>query len=125
MSTITFEDFQKLDLRVARIVKAEEIEGADYLLKLTLDVGDPLEETSTRIDRMSSAKGLGKRIVVAGIKKWYKTEDLVGKLIVYLANLKPKGLRGIKSQGMILAAFYGKPILIVCEEEVPPGTKIR
>lgn len=106
--TIVFEDFQKLDLRIAKILKAEEIEGADKLLKLTLDVGD-----------------LGERTVAAGIKAWYAPEDLVGKQIVYLANLEPRKLRGIESQGMLIAADNNQAILIHPDKEIPEGSPLR
>lgn len=108
-NSITFEDFQKLDIRIAKIIKVEEIEGADKLYKLTLDVGD-----------------LGERVIVAGIKNWYKPEDLVDRLIVYLANLEPRILKGVKSQGMLLAADCdNEPVLIYPEKDVDPGTKLR
>ncbi len=84
---ISYEDFEKLDIRTAKILKAEEIEGADKLYKLTLDVGD-----------------LGQRVVCAGVKQFYSMKDLKGKKVIYLANLKPRMLKGIESKGMILAA---------------------
>ncbi|MCD4771002.1 methionine--tRNA ligase [archaeon] len=87
VSTIQFEDFTKLDLRVAQIENAENIEGADKLYKLSLDVGE-----------------LGKRTICAGIKEFYKADDLKGKKIIIIANLAPRKLRGIESQGMLLAA---------------------
>lgn len=105
---ITFEEFQKLDIRIAKIVKVKEIEGADKLLKLTLDVGE-----------------LGERIIAAGIKKWYEPKHLKGKLIVYLSNLEPKVLRGIESQGMLLAAGEDEAVLIFPDKKVSPGTKIH
>ena len=108
MTTISFKDFQKLDLRTAKIVKAEEIEGADHLVKLTLDVG-----------------GLGERVIAAGIKRWYKPEDLVGKTVVYLANLEPKVLRGVESQGMLIAAGEDEAVLLLPDKEVSPGTKVH
>jgi methionine--tRNA ligase beta chain len=85
---ISYEDFIKLDLRVAEIVSAEPVEKTDRLVKLQLDAGDPDEL----------------RTVVAGIREHYTPESLVGKKVAYLANLKPRKLRGIMSQGMILAA---------------------
>lgn len=105
---VTFEEFQKLDIRVAKIIKAEEIEVADHLLKLTLDAGE-----------------LGERTIVAGIKKWYKQKDLEGKLILYLSNLEPRIIRGIESQGMLLAAGDNEPVLLVPEKVIMPGSKIR
>src|SRR3990167_4775202 len=86
--TILYDDFAKLDLRIATIKKVEEIEGADKLYKLTLDVGDEIEE----------------RIVCAGIKEYFPDKKkLKGKQCVLLANLAPRKLKGIESQGMILA----------------------
>jgi methionine--tRNA ligase beta chain len=106
--TIKFEDFQKIDLRIGKISKAEKIEGSEKLLKLIIDLGSE------------------KRQLVAGIAKYYKPEDLIGKEIVVVANLEPKNLMGIESQGMLLAADVdGEPVILIPEKEVPPGTKIR
>ena len=108
MENINFEEFQKIDLRIGKIIEAEKIEGADKLLKLKVDLGK--EE----------------RQLVAGIAKFYQPEDLIGKEIVVVANLEPKTLRGVESQGMLLAAdVEGKPVLLKPDQEVPPGTKIR
>ena len=105
---ITYDDFLKLDLRVAKVIAAQEIEGADKLLKITLDVGE-----------------LGERIVAAGIKQWYSPEEMVGKTVTYLANLAPRKLRGVVSQGMIIAAGDETAILIVPQNDSKPGTVIR
>jgi methionine--tRNA ligase beta chain len=70
--------------------------------------------------------GKEKRQLVAGIGKFYKPEDLIGKEIVVVVNLEPKNLMGIESQGMLLAADVdGEPVILIPEKEVPPGTKIR
>lgn len=113
MDIIQFEDFIKLDIRIARIIKVEEVEGADKLLKLTLDVGDPEDG------------GLGERVIASGIKEWYTSDNLIGKLIPYLANLEPREIRGVLSQGMLLAAGGDTAILLHPDKEVSPGTKIR
>ncbi len=106
---INFEDFMKLDIRTATIIAVEEIAGADKLYKLTLDVGE-----------------LGERTVAAGIKAWYSAEELVGKQVVYLANLEPRLLRGVESQGMILAADDGAAaILLTPETAVVNGALVR
>lgn len=84
---ISYEDFQKLDIRVAQVSAAEAVPKTDRLLKLTLNIGE--EEP---------------RIVVAGIRQFYEPEQLIGKYITYLANLAPRKIRGIQSTGMILAA---------------------
>jgi len=85
---ISYDDFDKIDMRVAEIKDVEDVEGADKLLKLTLDVGE----------------GVGQRVVCAGIKKYYSKDDLIGKKIILLVNLKPRTLKGIESQGMVLAS---------------------
>lgn len=87
--TIEFDDFAKIDLRIAKIIKAEHVEGADKLLQLTVDIGD---ET---------------RNILAGIKSAYAPEDLEGKLTLVVANLKPRKMRFGLSEGMVLAAGPG------------------
>ncbi|SEG22670.1 methionine--tRNA ligase [Marinobacterium lutimaris] len=106
--TIEFADFAKVDLRVARIAKAEHVEGADKLLRLTLDLGD---ET---------------RNVFAGIKSAYKPEDLEGKLTVMVANLAPRKMKFGMSEGMVLAAGPGGKDLWILEphEGAQPGMRI-
>jgi len=109
METITFDDFAKLDLRVATILSAEHVPKADKLLKLRIKIGD--EERS----------------LAAGIAEYYKPEELVGKKIVVVANLEPRKLRGIESQGMLLAAGSketGACVLISHEKEVDDGVKV-
>ena len=107
--TIEFDDFAKVDLRVARIAKAEHVEGADKLLQLTLDLGG---ET---------------RNVFAGIKSAYSPEDLEGKLTVMVANLAPRKMRFGISEGMVLAAGAGGKELFILEphEGAQPGMKIK
>ena len=108
METVTFEEFRKLDIRVGRIVAVERIRRARRLLLLKVDLGE--EE----------------RQLVAGLAGYYEPEQLVGKEVVVVANLKPKVIMGFKSQGMLLAAVVdGKPVLLIPEEEVPPGTKVE
>jgi len=105
---IKFEDFQNIDLRVGEVIKVEEIENSEKLLKLIVDLGKE------------------KKQIVAGIKKEYKKEELLGKKIVIVANLKPKKLMGIESQGMLLAVdVEGKPVLIIPEKDVPSGSKVK
>lgn len=104
---VTYEEFAKLDIRIAKVTAAEAIEGADKLLKLTLDVGE-----------------LGERVVASGIKEWYSPTELVGKTVVYLANLQPRQLRGVESQGMIIAAGGDEAVLLMPERLVTPGTVV-
>ena len=107
---IQFEDFAKVDLRIARIVKADHVEGADKLLQLTLDIGE--ENT---------------RNVFAGIKSAYQPEDLEGKLTVMVANLAPRKMRFGMSEGMVLAAGPGGKDLWILEPHAgaQPGMKVK
>ncbi len=108
MEQITFDEFKKMDLRVAEILKAERVEGTEKLLKLEIDIGTE------------------KRQIVAGVADVYPPEKLIGKKIIVIANLKPAVIRGVESQGMLLAAdLGGKPIIPFFEEDIPPGTKVR
>ena len=106
---ISFEDFAKLDLRVARIVEAKAVEKADKLLQLTLDIG------------------LEQRNVFAGIKSAYQPEQLEGKLTVMVANLAPRKMRFGLSEGMVLAAGPGgKEIYILNPDDgAKPGMRIK
>lgn len=113
METITIDQFAVLDIRIATVKEASLIEGADRLLKLVLDVGDP------------EAGGLGERTVASGIRQWYAPEDLVGKQVVYLANLEPRLLRGVESQGMILAGGEETAVLLAPAQPVKAGTRIH
>ena len=109
---INFNEWEKLDLRVGKILKVEDIEGADKLYKLTIDLGEEI----------------GKRTVCAGIKKYYSKENLTGKKVILFANLIPRKLKGIESQGMVLAAVdetEDKVILISPEEDIEIGSKVR
>ena len=105
---ISFKDFQKLDIRIGTILEVEVVKGTDKLLKLIVDIGQE------------------KRTIVAGIANQYKPEELQGKQIPILANLEPKTIKGIESQGMILAVdIEGKASLIHPDKEVANGSKIR
>jgi len=107
MDNITIEDFAKLDLRIAKILEAQEIPKSKKLLKLIVDIGDE------------------KRQVVAGIKGHYTPEDLIGKKIVILCNLKPAKLCGVESQGMILAGGEETVALLVPDKDIPVGSRIQ
>ena len=100
--------FAKLDLRIGKIENAERIEGSKKLIKLEVYVGDEMRQ------------------LVAGIAEDYSPEDLIGKFVPVLANLKPAKLMGVESGGMILAVdFGGKPVLLYPDKEVPAGSRIR
>lgn len=104
---INYDDFAKLDLRVGTITGAAAIEGADKILKLTVDMGE-------------------ERTLVAGVAQHYTPEELVGRQIIVVANLEPKTLRGVESQGMLLAASDGeKIILLQPDAETTPGSKVN
>ena len=109
---VNFEDWMKLDLRVGEILEVEEIEGADLLWKIIVDVGEEI----------------GERTICAGIKKYYSQEELKGKKIIVFVNLAPRKMRGVESQGMLLAAGSKEDdtcILISPEKDIGVGTKIR
>ncbi len=105
--TIEFEDFAKLDLRIAKIIKAESIEGSDKLLQLTVDIGD---ETRT---------------ILAGIKSAYAPEDLEGKLTLVIANLAPRKMRFGNSEGMVLAAGSGGKDIWILSPDVGAAAGMR
>jgi len=105
--TIAFDDFLKLDLRVARIIEAEDHPNADKLIVLKIDLGN---ET---------------RRIVAGLKGHYEPGELAGRNIVVVANLEPRKMRGIESQGMLLAATSedkSRIVLLTVDEEINAGT---
>ena len=107
---LSIDDFNKVELRIARIENAEHVEGADKLLKLTLDVGE-----------------LGKRTVFSGIKSTYAPETLIGRLTVVVANLAPRKMRFGLSEGMVLAASHGdgKPFLLSPDSGAEPGMRVK
>jgi methionyl-tRNA synthetase len=108
MDFLNYEDFAKMDLRVAHVLKAERVEGAKKLLKLQIDLGTD------------------KRQIVAGVAETYAPEALDGKKIIVIANLKPAVIRGVESNGMLLAAVVGeKAVIPFVEGDVPPGTKVK
>ncbi len=110
---LSFSDWQKLDLRVGQIVEVEDIQGADRLYKLTIDLGEEL----------------GKRIVCAGLKEHYSKEELKDKKVILFVNLAPRKLKGIESRGMILAAVSEsggrkKVCLLQPDKDIEAGSKV-
>ncbi|MGB7024731.1 MAG: methionine--tRNA ligase subunit beta [Candidatus Acidiferrales bacterium] len=104
------EDFAKVEMRVGVVKSAERVAGADKLLKLLVDIGEELRQ------------------VVAGIATSYAPEDLIGKKVVVVANLAPRKLRGVESNGMIVAASVapdGRPVLCTFTEDVPAGARLK
>jgi len=120
---INFDDFQKLDIRIGTILKAEKVEGADKLLKLKVDLGP---STTLGASSSNSSGQAEQRTIVAGIAESYKPQLLIGKQLPILTNLEPRIIRGIESQGMILAAVVGeKAVILKPAKKVPSGTKVR
>ena len=109
MENVSFDDWQKLDLRTGEILEIEDIEGADRLYKLTVGLG-----TETRI-------------LVAGLKKHYTKDELEGKKVIVFTNLEPRTIKGIESKGMILAGVNGdgsEVKLLQSEGVLEPGAKV-
>ncbi|RNC28657.1 MAG: Methionine--tRNA ligase [Candidatus Dichloromethanomonas elyunquensis] len=105
---ISIEEFAKMDLRVVKVLQAEKVEKADKLLKLEVELGNEI------------------RTIVSGIAQYYTPEDLIGKKVILLANLKPAKLRGIVSQGMILAASHdGELEVLSLSKEMPSGAQVK
>lgn len=120
MDTINITDFQKIDIRIGKVVKATEVEGSEKLIRQEVDFGIEI----------------GTRIIFSGIKKWYKPQDLEGKSFPYVVNLEPRkmpsyvetseGKKQEESQGMLMACMTGEQgaVLLTPVSDVAPGTKI-
>lgn len=104
----TIDDFAKLEFKVGTVLEASDIEGSERLLKLIVDLGEEKP-----------------RQILSGIKEWYAPEDLVDRQFIFIANLEPRMMMGLESQGMILAADGEKPVPLVPQEHVASGSKIR
>ena len=110
MERISYSDFQKLDLRIGHIISASEVQGADKLIHLEVDVGEERP-----------------RSIVAGMKQYYHPSEMVGRRIVVLINLEPRKMRGLTSDGMLLAAStagYETVRLLCVDGDMPPGSRI-
>lgn len=108
MAAVSIEEFQKLDLRTAKVVKAEPLEGSKKLLKVTVGLPE------------------GERTLVAGVREHYPPESLPGRTVIVVANLNPATIFGVESQGMLLAAEGdGKLALLTTDREMTPGSRIR
>jgi len=105
---INFDDFLKMDIRIGKVLNVEEHPNADKLYVLRVDIGEKEIQ------------------LVAGIKNYYAADELIGRNIVVLTNLEPRTLRGIESQGMLLAAQSEETISVLSpDKEVPAGSKVR
>ena len=103
---VLYEDFTKLDIRIAKVLTAEKVENTEKLLKMSIDIGGEI------------------RTIVAGIAKEYPPQTLIGKKIVVLVNLAPRTIKGIESNGMLLAAVGNGPVLLIPEKDVKEGTRV-
>lgn len=109
MPEITYEDFAKLDIRIGTVVAAELVPETDKLIKCTVDFGE-----------------LGVRTIVSGIAQWKKPEELVGLQLPYIVNLAPRVLRGVESQGMLLAASDDSGVaLLNPERTLATGVRLK
>src|SRR2546425_11749936 len=107
---ISIEDFAKVEMRVGQVKTAERVQGADKLLKLTVDIGTEVRQ------------------IVAGIAQHYEPEKLIGRKVIVVVNLQPRKLRGVESNGMIVAAAVGpegRPVLAGFHEEVEVGARLK
>lgn len=108
MTTISYDEFSKLDLRIAKIVSVEKIPGKSKIVKGVIDLGQKNRE------------------VIIGGAEYYQPENLVGKTVVVVANLESRKIAGINSNAMLLAAdLDNKPVWLTVSEDVPVGTKIK
>ena len=109
MEEISFEEFQKLDLRIGKVLEAEQIQGSRNLIKLVVDFGSE------------------KRQAVAGMAQWYKPEQLIGKKYMFILNLQRRKLMGVESQCMIFAAedSKGNVVLLQPEKDIEVGSRVR
>ena len=105
--TIKFSDFEKLDIKIGKILSVEKVEGADKLLKLEVDFGGERKQ------------------ILAGLAEFFEVKNLIGKQVPVIVNLEPRKIRGLESQGMILVVDAEKPVLLVPEREVESGSKVR
>jgi tRNA-binding protein len=106
--SITFKDFERLDIRVAKLVAVENIPGMKKIMKAQVDLGDRTVHA------------------ILGGAEYYKPSDLDGKLVAAVTNMEPRTVAGVRSECMLLAADdHGKPVWLTLTENVPPGTKIR
>ena len=107
MSELSFEDFKKTELRIAKILDVQEIPGADRIWKIQVDTGSEKKE------------------IVAGIKKFYSREALLGRSVIIVNNLAPSVIRGVESKGMLLAAKDGAELSLLClDKDLPAGSLV-
>ena len=108
MNTISLPEFQRLDLRIGRVIEAEKMPESRSLIKMKVDLGEP-----------------ELRQILAGIAEWYQPEALLNQNFIFVVNLEPKTMMGEESQGMILCADIKSKAVLIPAPEVPPGTIVR
>jgi len=109
MSNVSYDDFAKLDIRIAKVIAAEPIEGKSKIIKGKIDLGND-----------------DQRDVIIGGAQYYQPDDIVGKIVVVIANLEPKKMAGVESNAMLLAAdVEDKPFWLTVNEDVPLGSPIK
>ncbi|MFH1193141.1 MAG: methionine--tRNA ligase [Candidatus Jorgensenbacteria bacterium] len=114
---ISIDDFKNIELKVGKVLTAARVEGSDKLVRISVDLGPSTGSGQAKNDI---------RQLVAGIGKAYEPEALIGKEITVVANLEPRQLMGLESQGMLLAASdENGPVLLVPERPVPPGAQVK
>ncbi len=127
---ITYEDFQKLDMRIGKVISAEPVPDSDKLIRFMLDFGiktAPAEAVPPNsIEKNSLGEERDIRQILSAIREYYpETETLVGKSMLFVTNLEPRTIRGFESQGMLMAVGEDRPIFLIPEESVAPGAKVR
>ena len=105
---ISFNDFSKIELKIGTVLEVEDVEGSEKLIKLMINLGEDQP-----------------RQILAGVKQWYKAEDFTVKQVIIVANLVPRMMMGLESQGMILATDADKPVMLKPSKKVPNGIKVR
>ena len=136
MEYVTYDEFKKMDMRVGTIRVVEPVEGTDKLLKCQIDFGETeaVKENTTEIrsetEMIETSPVLVPKLrqIVSGIREFFpEYEKLVGKQVLYIVNLEPRMIRGVESQGMLMAVDGkdGKPVFLTPEFEVNPGSRVR
>ncbi|HUC88447.1 MAG TPA: methionine--tRNA ligase [Candidatus Paceibacterota bacterium] len=115
MEYISYEEFKKMDIRIGTIREIEPVPETDKLLRCQIDFNE-----------MDEAGGKKLRQIISGIREYYPDyEKLIGKQVLYILNIEPRTIKGLQSNGMLMAVGDDKPIFLIPETEVNPGSKVR
>lgn len=125
---ISIDDFKKIEIRTGKILSAEKVEGSEKLLKLSVDFGGVLSETSSPSHEKAGFGGV--KQVISGIAKYISPEDLVGTVCAFVTNLEPREIMGLKSEAMIMAVSHDSPTgelfsLLKVSENIPLGSIVK